>query len=74
MAQELFGELASIAELIRAMHAGENADGTCVDAAGRTSERCQTLRNPRYRFDVITSAQSLQERVEQAEAETGGDL
>lgn len=55
--RNLFGELASIAELMaEPAHAGENADGTCPCGCGKAHKQnvSQTLRNPYGRgFDVI---------------------
>ena len=55
--RNLFGELASIAELMaESAHAGENADGTCSCGCRKEHKQnvSQTLRNPYGRgFDVI---------------------
>jgi hypothetical protein len=55
--RNLFGELASIAELMaESAHAGENADGACSCGCRKEHKQnvSQTLRNPYGRgFDVI---------------------
>jgi hypothetical protein len=55
--RNLFGELASIAELMaEAAHTGENADGACSCGCRKEHKQnvSQTLRNPYGRgFDVI---------------------